>query len=191
MNRGHKQTDLIIMDFTKAFDKVPHRRLLHKLDYYGIRGSTHNWISSWLSGRSQQVVLDGQASDPVPVLSGVPQGSVLGLILFLIFNNDLPDHTKSSGRLFADDCVLYRNIPSLQDCLILQEDPGSLGLWEADWQMKFNDVKCHSVRVTWHFSHKQIIHVYTLYQQTLENIQSAKYLGITITENMDWGSTYF
>ena len=74
MNWGHKQTDLIIMYFAKAFDKVPHRRLLHKLYYYGIRGSTHEWISSWLSGRSQLVVLDGQASDPVPVLSGVPQG---------------------------------------------------------------------------------------------------------------------
>ena len=74
MNRGHKRTDLIIMDFAKAFDKVPHRRLLHKLDYYGIRGSTHKWINSWLSGRIQQVVLDGQASDPVPVLSRVPKG---------------------------------------------------------------------------------------------------------------------
>ena len=85
MNRGHKQTDLIIMDFAKAFDKVPHRRLLHKLDFYGIRGSTHKWISSWLSGRTQQVVLDGQASDPVPVISSVPQRSVL----FLICINDL------------------------------------------------------------------------------------------------------
>ena len=78
MNRGHKQTDLIIMDFAKAFDKVPHRRLLHKLHYYGIRGSTHKWNSSWLSGRSQQVVLNsqggGQASDPVPVLSVYPRG---------------------------------------------------------------------------------------------------------------------
>ena len=74
VNRGHKQTDLIIMDFTKAFDKVLHRRLLHKLDYYGIIGSTHKRINSWLSRRTQQVVLDGQASDPVPVLSGVPQG---------------------------------------------------------------------------------------------------------------------
>ena len=99
---------------------------------------------------------------------------------------DLPDNIKSSVRLFADDCVVYRNIHSLQDCLILQEDLDSLGLWEADWQMKFNVVKCHSMRVTRHFSHKQIIHDYTLHQQTLENVQSAKYLGITITENMDW-----
>ena len=77
-NRGHRQTDVIIMDFAKAFDKVPHKRLLYKLHYYGIRGSTHKWIASWLSERYQKVVLDGQASDPVPVLSGVPQGSVLG-----------------------------------------------------------------------------------------------------------------
>ena len=122
VNRGHKQTYLIIMDFAKAFDKVPHRRLLHKLEYYWIRGSTHKWINSWLSGRTQQVVLDGQASDPVPVLFGVPQGSVLGLVLFLIFINDLLDNIRSSVRLFADDCVLYMNIHSLQDCLTLLED---------------------------------------------------------------------
>ena len=76
MNWGHKQTDLIIMDFAKAIDKVPQGRLLHKLDYYVIRGSTHKWISSLLFGRSQQVVLDDHVSDPVPVLSSVSQGSV-------------------------------------------------------------------------------------------------------------------
>ena len=181
MNRGHKQTDFIIMDFAKAFDKVPHRRLLHKLNYYGIRGSTHKWISSWLMGRSQQVVLDGQASDPVPVLSGVPQGSVLGPILFLIFINEFMDNIKSSVCLFEDDLSC---IGTFIHCKTVTLD--SLGLWEADWQMKFNVAKCHSIRVTRHYSHKQIIHDYTLHQQTLENVQSAKYLGITITENMDW-----
>ena len=132
-NRGHKQTDLITMDFAKAFDKVPHRRLLHKLEYYGIRRSTYKWINSWPSGRTQQAVLDGIASHPVPVLSCVPQKSVIGPVLFLIFINDLP-----AVRLFADDYVLYRNIDSLQDCLILREDLTSLEHWEADWQMKFN-----------------------------------------------------
>ena len=124
------------IDFVKAFDKVLHRRLLYNLDYYGIRGSTHKWINSWLSGRTQQVVLDGQASDPVPVLSDVPRGPVLGPILFLIFISDLPDNIRSSVCLFADDCVLYRNIYSIQDCLTLQEDLTSLGQWEADWQNK-------------------------------------------------------
>ena len=94
---------------------MPHSRLLYKLHYYGIRGSTHQWIASWLSERFQKVVLDDQASDPVPVLYGVPQGSVLGPVLFFIFINDLPDNIRSSVRLFADDCVLYRNIKTLTE----------------------------------------------------------------------------
>ena len=100
LNRNHRQTDVIIMDFTKAFYKVPHRRLLYKLDYYGIRGSTHKWITSWLSGRFQKVVLDGQASDPVPVLSGVPQGSVLGQFLFLIFIAPAYSKVRYRGSTF-------------------------------------------------------------------------------------------
>ena len=177
------------MNFARAFDKVPHRRLFHKLEYYGIRGSTHKWINSWLSGRTQQVVLDGQASDPVPVLPGhrcAPGISPRSGPVF-IFINDLLDNIRSSVRLFADDCFLYRNIHSLQDCLALQEDLTSLGQWEANRQMKFNVAKCHSMRVTRHQHHKQILFDYSLHNQTLENVQSAKYLGITITDNMDWG----
>ena len=186
LNRNHRQTDVIIMDFAKAFDKVQHRRLLYKLDYYGIRGSTHKWITSWLSGRFRKVVLDGQASDPVPVLSGVPQGSVLGPVLFLIFINDLPENIMSSVHLFADDCVLYRNIESPMDCQILQDDLNSLSQWETDWQMKFNVAKCHSMRVPRHPPDKHIQFDYTLHQQRLEQVQSAKYLGLTITDDLDW-----
>ena len=182
VGRGHRQTDVIVMDFAKAFDKVPHKRLLYKLDFYGIRGSTHKWIDSWLSERSQKVVLDGRASDPVPVLSGVPQGSVLGPVLFLIFINDLPDNIRSSVRLFADDCVLYRNVKSSLDCQILQDDLNSLAKWEMDWQMKFNVSKCHSMRVTRLHPSRHIDFNYTLHQQTLEQVQSAKYLGLTLSQ---------
>ena len=96
----------------------------------------------------------------------------IGPVLLLIFINDLPDNIRSSVRLFADDCVLYRNIHSLQDCLTLQEDLTSLGQWEADWQMKFNVAKCHSMRVTRPQHHKQILFDYSLHNQTLENVQS-------------------
>ena len=90
--------------------------------------------------------------------------------------NDLPDNIRSSVRLF-----------SIQDCLTLQEDLTRLGQWEADWQMKFNVAKCHSMRVTRHQHHKQILFDISLHNQTLENVQLAKYLGITISNNMDWG----
>ena len=127
------------------------------------------------------MVLDDQASDPVPVLSGVPQGSVL------IFINELPDNIRSSDCLFADDCVLYRNTKTLTDCQIFQDDLNSLGQWESDWQMKFNVAKCHSMRVTRHLPSNQIHFNYSLRQQILEQAQSAKYLGITITDNLERG----
>ena len=130
-DRGHKQTGVIIMDFAKASYKVPHGRLLY-IRSLRIRGSTHKWISSWLSGRFQKVMLECQASDTVSVLSGAPQGSVLGPVLFLIFIYDLTDNIRSSVRLFADDCVLYRNIKSPMDCQILQDVLNSFAQWETN-----------------------------------------------------------
>ena len=100
-----KQHDIAVLDFSKAFDRVPHERLLTKLQHYGVRGNTHRWIRSFLSERSQRVVVDSAAIESAPVVSGVPQGSVLGPILFLVFINDLPDSVSSRTRLFADNCV--------------------------------------------------------------------------------------
>ena len=108
-----KQCDTVVMDFSKAFDKVSHDRLIYKLDRAGIDKQARNWIKSFLSGRSQKVIIDGEESKSVPVTSGVPQGSVLGLILFLIFIDDMPQYTKHSQiRLFADNTP----IPLQQEC---------------------------------------------------------------------------
>ena len=109
------QTDLIVLDFRKAFDVVPHQRLLHKLDHYEIRGSTLLWLQNFLTTRSQKVVVDGSFSETAHVGSGVPQGTLLVLILFLFYINDLPSSVSSDVRLFADDCLLYRPIRTKAD----------------------------------------------------------------------------
>ena len=116
------QIDLAILDFSKAFDTVPHERLLGKLEYYGIQGPILNWTAAFLRGRVQRVVQDGIASDHTTVDSRVHHGTVLGPLLFLIHINDLPQVFTSSVRLFADDCLLYRPIISQEDQLALQKD---------------------------------------------------------------------
>ncbi len=115
-NDQNIQTDAIIMDFAKAFDKVPHKHLLYKLKFYGINCNAVNWISDFLADRTQTVVLEGEMSNKAPVTSGVPQGTVLGPILFLIYINDFPDYLQHSTlRLFADDSIIYKQIHSLAD----------------------------------------------------------------------------
>lgn len=147
---SREQKHLILLDFSKVFDKVPHERLLHKIDQYGIRGSTHAWLSEFLTDRKQQVFLNGSCSESSPVKSGVPQGSVIGRLMFLnFFINDLPEYVSfSTVRLFADDCVLYKKIKSGKDAANLQKDLDGLQQWEADWLMEFHPQKCQFLRIT-------------------------------------------
>ena len=114
--QGGDQTDVIVMDFSKAFDRVPHNGLLYKLFKCGIDDITFQWLKSFLEKRGQSVVLEGEHSHSVPVTSGVPQGSMLEPLMFLIFINDLPCYVKSRFRLFADDTVIYLTIKSESDC---------------------------------------------------------------------------
>jgi len=107
--------------------------LLCKLEHYGITGETFSWISSFLTNRKQQVVCDGSISEAACVTSGVPQGSVSGPLLFLIFINDLPTCVESTCRLFADDCLLYHKINSVHDHDILQNDLFCLEQWANKW----------------------------------------------------------
>ena len=139
---SHYQIDLLLLDFSKAFDTVAHNKLLNKLAYYGIQNSTHKWLSAWLTGRTQRVMVEGVLFKEVDVISGVPQGTVLGPLMFLIYINDINQNIQSSVRLFADDCVLYRVIKSSEDCRYLQEDLNHLVHWTNLWQMNLNSDKC-------------------------------------------------
>ena len=143
-----KQTDLVPLDFSKAFDKVNHLKLIYKLSCFGVKGNTLNWIQSFLIGRTQTVVLDGESSNEVPVTSGVPQGSVLGPLLFLLYINDLPENIQSQVRLFADDTAMYLTVSNLQDSQVLQTDLESLQHWEQTWDMEFNPNKCQVLHIT-------------------------------------------
>ena len=132
------QIDAIALDFSKAFDKVPHERLCSKLSYYGIQGKTQHWIRQFLHNRYQSVFIEGSHSHSTIVMSGVPQGTVLAPLLFLCYINDLPSTIQSTVRLFADDALVYRQIHSPDDCRILQEDLTSLSSWSNKWLMPFN-----------------------------------------------------
>ena len=137
LNSGN-QVDVLFLDFSKAFDKVPHKRLLHKLNYYGICSPYLEWIEQFLTDRTQQVVVENKFSALTPVISGVPQGSVLHPLLFLLFINDLPISIDSPVKLYADDVLMYRSINDISDHQILQDDLNQLVHWSTIWLMPFN-----------------------------------------------------
>ena len=180
------QTDILIMDFSKAFDKVSHNLLVHKLHHYGIQGKVNSWINSFLQSRTQAVVLEGVTSDYVPVQSGVPQGSVLGPSLFLFYINDIPVGLNSTIRLFADDTIAYLAIKSNSSCEVLQQDLDKLGIWEDKWKMAFHPDKCNVLSIS--KNKNPIKYNYTLHGQILEHVNKAKYLGVTIQSDLKWHS---
>ena len=139
--------DAVYMDFRKAFDSVPHRRLMQKVEAHGIRGSVYDWIRDFLTDRTQQVIVNGAASDEASVTSGIPQGSVLGPLLFVIYINDLPQHVQNEVRIFADDTKLFTESDQAEARATLQEDLDNLYNWSTDWLLKFHPEKCCTMRL--------------------------------------------
>ena len=173
------QTDIIYLDFSKAFDTVPHKRLLIKLKNCGIRGNVLNWIRSFLANRRQRVILRNGVSDWKYVPSGVPQGSILGPLLFLIYVNDIPDSVLSTAKMFADDTKLYRGIKLFDDCRILQDDLNNLSYWTTKWLLNFNATKCVVIKIK-----MSLLYMYTLNGHILEQVSSQKDLGITVSDDL-------
>ena len=168
--------DIIYLDFAKAFDKVPTKKLLAKLKSMNINGNILNWISSWLRDRKQRVVLNGEASTWIEVLSGVPQGSVLGPLLFLIFINDIDDAAKYINilRKFADDTKLGHKVITAADCEIVQTQLDSLCSWATTWGMEFNVSKCKVL----HVGRRNPNHIYTMNGHNLEVTEWEKDVGV-------------
>lgn len=181
----NRQTDMVILDFSKAFDVVSHRKLLAKLQHQGINGQVGNWISSFLSARTQQVVIDGVKSNPAPVLSGVPQGTCLGPILFLCYINDIVCNIRSTIRLFADDTLLYREIRTQEDHHTLQQDLEILESWARKWDMSFNPKKCYVLSTG---RKTPSTYMYTLCNVVLKSVEHNPYLGVTLSSDLSFST---
>ena len=175
-----KAVDVIYLDFQKAFDKVPHRRLLRKVRALGIEGTVADWIENWLGNRRQRVVVNGEVSEWAPVTSGVPQGSVLGPLLFIIYVNDMDDGITAKISKFADDTKLGMNVAKPENIEELQEDLRRLGEWSEKWQMPFNVNKCKVM----HTGHRNPQAQYNLLGGCLESTEVEKDLGVVISNDL-------
>ena len=183
------QTDVIYLDFRKAFDTVAHNELLLKLWNFGICDNLWKWMRAYISNRVQCVSVYQSVSGLLPVLSGVPQGSILGPLLFLIFINDLPEAVSSSMMyLFADDSKCAIHISSLYDCLSLQDDLTRITQWSATWNLLLNDNKCTAV----HFSTSQspLLYNYTVNGKVIPFTSTHKDLGILVSSDQQWSNHY-
>ena len=177
-----KQTDVAILGFSKTSDAVPHKKLLHKLSLYGITGPLHAWLSNFLTQRSMRVVIEGAFSESTTVDSGVPQGTVLGPILFLCHINDLPSSVSSEVHPFADDCLLCREINTFKDLFTLHQDLKQLEAWADTWGMRFSASKCYIISINEKSNFR-----YTLKSTILKHVTNNPYLGIFFSQDLKWG----
>jgi hypothetical protein len=179
-------TDVVYIDFSKAFDSIVISKLLYKLEYYGISGLLLKWISCFLHDRTQCVVVEGCFSSFCPVVSGVPQGSVLGPILFLIFINDIDSVCKGSStlQLFADDAKLYSSVGLNAHINSLQLSLDSLSVWADQWQMAINISKCSVLHIAPKTLHNSCN--YFINDIQIPSHSSSVDLGVTISEDLSF-----
>jgi hypothetical protein len=178
------------MDFMKAFDKVPHTKLLVKMKAYGLSEKICIWVQDFLSDRKQCVQVNGMKSQWHKVTNGIPQGSVLGPVLFVIYINDLPESVKSDVFLFADDTKNFRKIKDDSDASIIQSDLNELFKWSETWLLKFHPDKCNVLPVLnknkQYLENKYIMRKYEGGTTTLENVDSEKDIGVTIDQHLNF-----
>ena len=174
------RVDIIYLDFQKAFDNVPHQRLIHTLKAHGMGNNIINWIEQWLTDRRQRVVVDGEVSSWKSLLSGVPQGSVLGPILLLVYIDDLEEGVTGNILKFADDTKLFRKTKEIGDKQKLQNYIDKLVRWSEKWQMLFNVGKCKCL----HTGPGNTVMNYEMGGTILGKTGKENDLGVTINANM-------
>ena len=184
---GGGQTDIIYLDFSKAFDSVPHHLLLHKMKSFGFNGTLLSWFSSYLSNRKQRVVIEGENSEWLPVVSGVPQGSILGPFLFILYINDMVSQVSDGScvSLFADDAKVIRKIACRLDYILLQRDLNDLFNWSKIWLLNFNISKCKLLRIARVIKYCVDYHIDDV---KLECVTEFPDLGVKIESDLSWHS---
>jgi hypothetical protein len=180
--------DVIFLDFEKAFDKVSHRKLLMKLEWYGIKGEVLNWLKSFLMGRRQRVVLGNAQSEWANVKSGVPQGSVLGPLLFVLYINDMPKSVRFGlCKLFADDSKIIGTVRNMREQISLQCDLDNVVKWAMKWDMRLNYKKCKVMHVGKNnprYDYSMCDEIGNRY--VLEVTKCERDLGVYVSDNLTW-----
>ena len=178
-----KSIDIVYLDFKKAFDSIPHERLLLKMKGYGITGQTLNWVRSFLTGRKQRVKIGDSFSNMTDVTSGIPQGSILGPVLFTIFINDLPGALKVHCKVFADDTKIYDDTGKREE---IQNDLFKMQEWTQNWNLYFNVAKCKVMHIGKKNPHYSYFMKIENDQQKIESCEEEKDLGITFDSNLSF-----